>query len=405
MKKAILIAALLVSAKGLLTAQENETPNYIKRMSMSKTEQTFNINEGLIGIRDFVTLKEGRLILELSGIEDYESFHNLDSLLEQFKKDIAFCRDSLDASPTANARIDYVLNPEYSFKKIRIKKYQQESPIFLNNNGSISRMKFEQDTIRLILQKSKPGIGKGKNGPCSVAYSVQATFIMGNYYDIDKVIADHVLAGIIDTLKKKTLTSRQLRHKDNPWYVQNHPVSITYNPYFAGPNALKRTDWLLRNEYDMSTKPAHSPRYMDISGNIGVGLIRNTLAPMGEFYLQFNSYLSGGAAQDRNIFRLSATPFFFFDRNAAGENIVNDNWFVNVSVGTIYGNFVSRGWVGREATIGFGYLLAEKGGYFKNTTFKIFTDLLYSSHLTLVPELIFTNNMKQIYPGLTLKIF
>ena len=401
----ILIAALLVSAKGLLYAQKLEQPNYVTRMKMSKTERTFNANEGLIGIRDFVTLKSGSLILELSGVDDYENFRNLDSLLELFRKDIAFYKDTLDANLTANNRIDYVVNSEYDFKKIRFRKYCQENPIFLSNHGAISRMKFEQDTVRLILQKSKPGLGRGKNAPCSIAYTIQATFILGNYYDIDKLINDHVLRGIVDTLEKVTLTKRIQHNISKPWYIQAHPVSINYNPYFAGSSALTKSGWLLRNEYDVLLKPAHKPRFVGVIGDIGAGLVRNTIVPLCEVGLQYNNYFAGSPTGSHSIFRLSAIPYFFFDRNIAGDNIINDNWFVDASIGSISPNDFPTGWPGRETTLGFGYLVSGKGNYFKNTTFKIFTDLLYASHITIVPEFIFTNNMKQIYPGITVKVF
>ena len=391
MKKLILITVLTLVGLGPgLYAQ-----SYLaKQMSKTKTELTFNANDGLINIRDFVVLKEGRMILELSDLDDYESFRNLDSLLTVFKKDIAFYKDSLSANPTGNVRIDYAISPEYSFKKIRFKKYNADGNIFMNQDGDIARLKFEQDTVRIIIQKIKPGIARGKHAPCSVNYSVQATFVLGNYYDIDKVLEDKVLNDIVDTLYKASQTKR-LKDKKYP-----EPLSIVYNPYYSGKNSFKRYEGLLNNEYE--TVP-HKIRYFSIHADIGAGLVRNTLVPTADIGMQYNKYF-GDHSNDHNIYRLSAAPYYFFDKNEAGNYIISNTWFINADIGSIYDKS-APGWFGKEATIGIGYLVAQKGGYFQKTTFKIFTDILIVPEITIVPEVIFTNNCKQIFPGFTLNVF
>ena len=83
---------------------------------------------------------------------------------------------------------------------------------------------------------------------------------------------------------------------------------------------------------------------------------------------------------------------------------MNDNWFVNATIGSVEEHNVA-GWFGKESTIGLGYLVFEKGGYFKNITFKVFTDLKITNWVTVVPEAIFSNDLKQIFPGITIKVF
>ncbi|MCW3122185.1 MAG: hypothetical protein JWQ38_1677, partial [Flavipsychrobacter sp.] len=128
MKKLILSTVLiLISLQAQLYAQNDYVSAGMKRMSVkSKAELTFNANEEMIYIKDFVVLKQGRMILELNSMKDYESFRNLDSILQLLRKDIAFYKDSLDADPTDHVRIDYALNEEYAFKKIRFKKYKPD---------------------------------------------------------------------------------------------------------------------------------------------------------------------------------------------------------------------------------------------------------------------------------------
>ncbi len=394
MKKLILCTALiLISLQAKLYAQDDNTSEWTKLMSRSKTDVTFNVWPTMIAIRDFVVLKEGRMIVELSDEHDYASFRNLDSILVNFRKDIAFYKDSLDANPTGSARIDYVLNDDYSFKTIRFKKYNANGNSFLSRDAEISRLKFEQDTIRIIVHKTKPGFSTKKNGGCSVSYAVQATFILGNYYDIDKVVGDKVLTGIMDTLEKESIVKRKKRFGRNP-------ITISYNPYYTGKGRLIKRNVLMNGEFDYEIwykKPKFS-----FNPQFGVGVVRSTLTPVTDIAFQYNRYWANN--KERNIFRISGTGYYFFDKDVKGNFIVNDNWFINAVVGNI-SDKNDPSWYGREATFGVGYLVSQKGGYFKNTTMRVFTDIMIVKGVSLVPEIIATDNFKQFFPGITLKVF
>lgn len=394
MKKLILSAALmLISLQAKLYAQNDDQLTYSKLLNRSKTELTYNVWDGLINIRDFVVLKEGRLILDLHRTEDYANFRNLDSILVNVRNDIAFYKDSLSTNPTGSVKIDYVLNEEYSFKKIRFTRHEPDGNSFLNRDGEISKLKFDQDTVRIIIQKSRPGISKGGNGPCTVPYSIQATFVLGYYYDIDKVVADNVLKRIIDTLEK---ASPAAPGKSG---YSTRQMSITYNPYFNGPGAFHRYKFLMKNEY---SRVDNEPKTrFSFNPQVGGGLTRNTLVPVLDIAVQYNDYWNN--FRQKNIFRLSATGYYFFDKDISGNFLINDNWFAN----GIFGNISDRplpGWYGTEATFGVGYLISQKGGYFRNNTFRVFTDIMFIKGVSLVPELIFTNDFKQIFPGITLKV-
>jgi hypothetical protein len=264
----------------------------------------------------------------------------------------------------------------------------------VNQKGDISKLKFEQDTVRIVIQKSKHGLGNNRTGGCMIPYSIQATFLLDNYYDVDKVVADNVLKGVIDTLEKSSQQKKHMGYK-----IYSNPFSIIYNPYYSGKSALQVQDRLMKNEYDNSPRQRKN-NYFSGTFYLGAGIVRNTFASMGEVGIQYNK----GGSFDHNIFSLSASPYLFFSKNAEGANVVNDNWFVNVDIGTIE-QTKQEGWFGRKATAGVGYLVVQKGDYFKNTTFKIFTDLEFVKGFTIVPEIIFTDNCKQIFPGFTIKVF
>lgn len=396
MKKLILSAALiLLSAYGALFAQDNAEESYTARlMGMTKAAQTFNVNENLINIRDFVVLREGRMMLELTDITDYESFRNMDSILREFKKDIAFYKDSLAANPVGNVRIDYSYSPGFSFKKLRFKRYNPDGSMFLNQGGDISRLKFDQDTICIILQKEKPGIG----GRCMIPYTVQAVFYLDNYYDVDRLLADNMLNKVVDTLEKVSRTKESHVNKKRLF----SQYSITYNPYYAGEGSLQMVEWLMKNEYSLPARK-RTNEFISINATLGLGLVRNTLAPTGDIGIQYSKYW--GSRSMHNLTRLSASPYFLFDKDEKNNYVVRDNWFINAEIGSIYDKKNKAKLTDREVTFGVGYLVLQKGDYFKNTTFKIFTNLMLTDGLTLMPEIIVTDNFKQIFPGLTLKIF
>jgi len=408
MKQLILSMALLISATGMLFAQNDDdaTP-VVNRMRMNKADQTFKANANLLNLKAFVVLKEGRMILELAAPDDFESFSNIDSLLSVFMKDIAFYKDSLDAYPTSGFRIDYVLNPDYDFKKIRFIRHPQQGSTFLNKSGTMSRLKFDQDTIHILINKSRPGIGRKKDVPCQIPYTIEATFIVGNYYDIDNIIKDSILHPIIDTLAKISRDQRP-RHDKHPWFMNRHPLSLVYNPYYTGAFGKKivsHYSYLLQDEYSIFDKKYHPTHWKAIKGDVGVGVIRNTLTPMCELGYQFNRQIWPEDFITHDALRISASPYCFFANNTDGSYTVNDNWFLNVSWGTLYGK-PQHGWPGLENSLGFGYLVSQKGNYFKNGTFKLYTNLRYDRNgITIVPEIIFSDRCRQVYPGVTVKFF
>jgi hypothetical protein len=396
-KRIAFIAVLLLVAHAYVPAQSMYQLGMESVGRKSKVEQTFNTNENLITLKDFVTLKTGRLILELSNVFDFDNFRNMDSLLRDFKKDIAFYADSLAANPTSNVRIDYVLNENYSSKKIRFKKYPSDGNIFANSDGKISKLKFGQDTVRILFQKSKPGFAKRPTSKCSIPYSIQATFILGNYTDIDKLLEEKVLNGIVDTLQKMSQSSKSRSE------FYSKPLTITYNPYFAGNNSLKKFYMVSGNEYDIYT-PSNSTRNLfTINADLGFGLVENLIAPCAEInamYIQ-KSYWHNN--KDYDFYKLSVTPYFLFDRDPNHNLVVNDNWFLNFTIGSVYeGNQYS--WLGKKVSLGVGYLIQHRGDYFPNSTYKIFSDIEITKRLNISPELIFTDNARLAFPGFTIKV-
>jgi hypothetical protein len=401
MKKTILATALaLASLQGNLFAQMNSyQEGRLDALKQSKTEQTFNPNYFYINLKDFVTLKEGKMTLEMHYFKDFDNFRNIDSVLAVAMKDIAFYADSLNADPTGHLRIDYVANTDYSFKKIRFKRYPSDGNIFMNQDGEISKLKFDQDTVNIIIQKSRESIGSKK---CTIPYSIRASFIVGNYTDINKIVASKELPPIMDTLEKMSQPrNRKINQKSKPNELWSKPMSIIYNPYYYGEGAVTTYKKVLDNEYDV-TSPQKNDKLL-LGGSVGIGLIRNMITPTADIAITLEKYYRKNKYNDYDFFSVSVSPYFLFEKNVEGGYITDDNWFINAEVGTVY-HKKAYGWVGNMVSFGAGYLFRQKGGYFQNTTLKIFTSLEVTKGITISPELISTNNFKQIFPGITLKV-
>jgi hypothetical protein len=96
-----------------------------------------------------------------------------------------------------NVRIDYVLKKNSDNTIMRLKKYKPEGTVYVKRDGSFSRLKLEQDTIRIML--TKPLIEH--TSPTSFYdFPLQITFLLNNYADINTLLADKgLLNHIVDT--------------------------------------------------------------------------------------------------------------------------------------------------------------------------------------------------------------
>lgn len=394
---------MLISLSGKLYAQDNQGAT--GKPQKTKTDETFNMCEECnVHIKDVVYLEEGRLQLELFGTKDYEQVKRLDSILMDLKRDIAFYKDSIDGE-TGAVRIDYVVGRQPGTAKIRFKKYPADGRSFVARNGDISRLKVEQDTVHIILQREiaivSEWYAQKHNGSHIFHYSVEATFTVDNYTDIDRIIASGpALRRIIDTLEQ---AKRPLVH-GKYGYIQ--AVSSIYKPYSTtGEQRYRQFGGIFKNENEYWPLQK-SPDYLTADFNIGLGLVRNTLTPTLDAGITLIKGRHNRLDDNKyyTFYTLSVSPYFFFDKNAKGDYITNTNMFVNFSLGGRE-NDNMMGLKSRKGAFGIGYLAISKGDYFKNFTMKMFMDIQLRNGITLSPEIIATDNFKQLFPGITFKVF
>ena len=139
MKQVIIVLMLFISILPDLCAQ-----------SESKEDKAFEIPDNIIINRRFyINLDKGnRLEIELTDITDLERISNIDSLLQAFVSDITPLKDSL-SDPLTPKRIDYITDAQ-NRKKIRLQQFQPKGNNYLLNDGELSSLKINQDTINII---------------------------------------------------------------------------------------------------------------------------------------------------------------------------------------------------------------------------------------------------------------
>ncbi len=138
MKKIISLLMLVMSITGTAIAQQEP--------GVTNADKIFNIPAGYLKRSFTADLGKGnKMQIELTDLEDLDRFKNIDSLLRIFLQDMAALKDSLTDELSAK-RIDYFTD-ELGRKKIRIRLSKPDGASFLLQQGNLSALKLEQDTV------------------------------------------------------------------------------------------------------------------------------------------------------------------------------------------------------------------------------------------------------------------
>jgi hypothetical protein len=412
MKKLIFCMALLTGATGTLCAQNGydyAIKESKKTTNLTPTERRFNA-PSYNDIQDFVYLKNGKMIFELRDVHDYSNLTGIDTILQHLQEDIGFYRDSLE-NGSGNVRIDYSVTLGKEQREIRFTKFRQKGEPFIIRNGQTERLKIEQDTIRIVVhdmpyRKDVPAIvtGNGKTisvNPIRWIYPVQITLLVNNYTDLAKVISEkEVLLRAMDTLAR----ARNKKQTNQPY---SNPSSCIYRPYVKDSLGIGirfvKFPYKIEREYGQFSEYRMPHRHFAFYANMGMGVTRNMITPSADAGITYLKHVRN--SNTTYYFTcLYVSPLFFFERDANREFYVHDNWFINLVSGNSFDEEI-LGFKLRGISLGGGYLALQNGDYFKGTTIKVFAGLRMMSGLTLYPEVIATNNFKQIFPGMTLKVF
>ena len=187
MKKTVIVLMLLVSIPVTLCAQ-------IK--TSNKSDKAFDVPGNIIMVRRFyIDLgKENKLKIELTDLSDLQRIANMDSLLQAFKEDMASLKDSF-LNPLTSKKVDYVRDAK-GRKKIRFQQFQPQGATFLLNNGELSSLRTEQDTINIIGVITDPPKAKDDISKTNPRY-YHLTFYLNNIEEL----ADYMNGSLNEKIK------------------------------------------------------------------------------------------------------------------------------------------------------------------------------------------------------------
>lgn len=401
MKKVLFLATLLCAVAPVISGAQDLECTFCGPKAQTKTQSNFNAS--YINHRHIVTLEKGnKMIVEMFNIKDYDVLNDVGGVLRSFREHLKPLADSLETVPSGHVRIDYSYSTAAAYRKIRIKKYTPDGDLFLTNEGEVARLKVEQDTVRILVEKKAYYAYEG------VEYKnyrpVQLTLVLNNYTDIDGLIDNKAtLQHFIDTMAKVATPKYKV-------WPQNYKTTINFHPYpnaperFAGEYRFIFFDGILSDEYSHIAWVSKyvSPRTFGFVADIGTGLTGSKLTPMAEAGIEWRRRSQRGG--DMLMIKTSVTPYFIFDKRPNGKIELYDNWFVTAEAGMLTRE-ENNAYIFKRKTIGAGYLVKANGNYLTGTTLKAFMHFPLTNQFVICPEVIVTDNFHKIFPAVTLKGF
>lgn len=370
MKKIISLMMLVTGISGTTIAQEQP--------ASSNADKIFEIPSDFAKRSFMVDLGKGnKMQIDLSEIEDLGRFRNIDSLLAVFLQEIVPLKDSL-SDELASKRIDYVTD-EMGRKKIRIQVFKPKGSSFLMQQGNLSALKIEQDTVCFL-----------GSYPHRYTATLQKPFTETRYYRLSFFVNQledlNSYTGLNEKIQRiqEKVNSRWIKNDEGVWHIKNGDKAIYSNHQPAGYNSG-------RGDYITSLASVNLQNY------------KNNFVP--SFSLGIGLGLNNGRV--KSLFGVLWEPNFFFAKNTQGNLQTYRNDFLTftynrtklkddnaVPAFTFINNF------------SFGYLVRQRGNFFEKNTMRIGVGQvsLFKNHINLEPVLYFNNFFKGVTPGVRLTV-
>ncbi|MGZ5253383.1 MAG: hypothetical protein ACXWV4_03410 [Flavitalea sp.] len=359
------ILMLLTGISGTTYAQE-----------ISASDKLFDPSTNNANRRFFFDLGNGNKVrFELFDIKDLDLFSNMDSVIKVFLKDIEPLKDSL-SNEIQSRRIDY-LTDEAGRARIRLHLHNQKGSAFVVDQGEISALKLEQDTIHFVGQV--PFVADYTlRKPFKASRNYRVSFFLNDVIDIADY-SDGSINSKINTLKEKMHTTWVTTEKMGTALLKENK-SIYAN---APKGYVGAGDYLtFRGSVDIQ----NYKKYFVPSFSIGAALIFS-----------------------KNHFKrdvmVSWDPHFFFDRDPLGKFKSFRNDFITLTYGQ---GKVKDNDSHKDSpflfTTSLGYLVKREGDYFEKGTFRLGAGRLslFEGKTKIEPTLYFNNFFKGVTPGLRL---
>lgn len=366
MKRTFSVLMLFISILPELCAQ-----------TKSKEDKAFEIPEDVvINSRFYIDLEKGnKLTIEFTDISDLQKVSNIDSILTAFLNDLKPLKDSL-SDPLASKRIDYVIDAQ-GRKKIRIQQYQPRGNSYLLNNGDLSSLKINQDTINIIGVITNPVKAKQKISLTHPRY-FHLLFYLNN--------ADELATYTNGLLNEKITTLQNNLH--SKW-----PLTL------GGSWHHLEKDKSISAEKPEGNIPGQYGDALEFVQSVNIQNYKSYFVPSFSLGIQISI-----TNRDRTFKwqpGLFWEPHFFFAKNVQGKLKTYRNDFLTLT----YGQGGARDHDPRKdftfsAVFSIGYLVHPSGDFVQKNTFRIGAGKLKLLKTTIEPSIYFNNLFKGVTPGI-----
>lgn len=368
MNKLSIVLMLLISIPASVCGQTKTS---------STSDKTFAVPENIIMSRRFyIDLgKKNKLTVEVTDLSDLQTIHNIDSLLEVFKKDMAPFKDSFSNQLTSK-KVDYVSDGK-GRKKIRFQQFQPEGTSFLLDNGQLASLKTEQDTVNIIGVITNPPKPEDRINTSRPRY-YHLTFYLNNIEEL----ATYMNGRLNEKIKtiRNNITGKWPTVLGTGYHYIKNDASI-YADHPKGFTNAGSGDFI--NGY-ISVNVQNYKNYFVPSFSVGTQL---TLTNRDRSY----KWVPG----------LFWEPHFLFAKDADGKLRTYRNDFLTLTYGQggttdsdPHKDF------SYSAVFSLGYLIRREGELMEKNTFRLGVGKLKLSKTTIEPSMYFNNFFKGVTPGI-----
>lgn len=366
MKKTFTVLALFIGILSDLSAQQK-----------SKEDKAFEIPENIvINRRFYIDLEKGnKLTIELTDITDLQRIANIDSLLKVFANELTPLKDSL-SDPVASKRIDYVTDAQ-GRKKIRILCYPSKGDNYLVNNGELSALKINQDTINIIGVILNPPKPQEKISRTSPRY-YHLLFYLNNFDE---------LAGYMNgTLTEKIATIRN--NVNGKWPLLKG----------GGSHYLQKDKSIVGDKRRGFTESG-AKDFIGLQQTVNIQNYKAYFVP--SFSLGVKLTLSNRDRTFKWEPGLFWEPHFLFNKDANGKLRTYRNDFLTLTYGQGgIADHDARKDFSFSAVFSLGYLVHKSGDFIEEGTFRFGAGKLRLLKTTIEPSIYFDHFFKGVTPGI-----
>ena len=321
--------------------------------------------------------KGNKLTIEVHDITDLQRIANIDSLLTVFLNDLKPLKDSL-SDPLTSKRIDYVTDAPGQKKNTAYCNMHPKGDNYLVNNGELSSLKINQDTINIIGVIANPAKPQQNKISLRNQRYYHLLFYLNN---IDEL--PHYMNG---TLTEKITT------------IQNN-VNGKWPILKGGGSHYMKKDKTIVADKPGGMTPQGTGDMLELVQSVNIQNYKSYFVP--SFSLGAKLVLTNRERTFKWEPGLFWEPHFLFSKDAQGKLKTYRNDFLTLTYGQ--GGTTDhdpRKDFSFSAVFSIGYLIHQSGDFIEKNTFRLGAGKLKLLKTTIEPSVYFNKFFKGVTPGI-----